>query len=57
MTILVFYLSYLLYIGFGIGDVWGWIDQVLLLFGVLLLVILAAAGVVWLIVLVRRRRD
>lgn len=57
MTILVFYLSYLLYIGFGVGDVWGWVDQVLLLIAVFLMVILAAAGVVWLLVLARRRRD
>ncbi|MCH8348024.1 MAG: hypothetical protein IH901_05985 [Proteobacteria bacterium] len=55
MTALVFYLAYLTYRFFGVTDVWGWLQEVLMLVGILALVILAAAGVVAVLMVVRKK--
>lgn len=54
-AVLVFFLSYYVYVEFGVGDVWYWLREVFLLLFVLLLVILAAAVTVWLMMLIRRK--
>ena len=55
MTALVFYLVFLTNQFFGVTDVWGWLQEVLMLVGILALVILAAVAVVAVLVAVRKR--
>jgi hypothetical protein len=55
MTAVVFYLAYLTNQFFGVTDVWGWLQEVLILLGIFALIILAAAGVVALLMLVRKK--
>lgn len=55
MTALVFYLVFLTYRFFGVTDAWGWLQEVLMLVGILALIILAAAGVVAVLVAVRKK--
>jgi len=54
MTALVFYLALAAYKYFGVTDIWGWLEDVMILLAVFLLVILAAAGVVALLALFRK---
>ncbi|MCH8172611.1 MAG: hypothetical protein IIA70_04795 [Proteobacteria bacterium] len=55
MTALVFYLVFLTNQFFGVTDVWGWLQEILMLVGILALVILAAAAVIAVLMVVRKK--
>ena len=57
MTGLILYLSYYVYIKFGVSDSAGWLRDVMSILLVILIIAAAAFGVVALLMFIRRKKE